>query len=103
MRIQLTDAAESDLFNILDYIGQENPAAAVSVVEKIEAQLRVLEDHPLIGREGRVADTRELVLAPQPYVAVYEVSETAALVSRCCAFCMARNSGHSIRRVTSTV
>lgn len=81
MRIQLTDAAESDLFNILDYIGQENPAAAVSVVETIEAQLRVLEDHPQIGREGRVAGTRELVFAPLPYVAVYEVSEAAALIS----------------------
>ena len=81
MRVQLTDTAESDLFDILDYIGLENPAAAVSVVEKIEAQLRVLEDHPLIGREGRVADTRELVFAPLPYVAVYEVRETAGLVS----------------------
>jgi len=81
MRIQLTDAAESDLFNILDYIGQENPAAAVLVVGKIEAQLRVLEDHPQIGREGRIAGTRELVFAPLPYVAVYEVSEATALVS----------------------
>ena len=81
MRVQLTDAAESDLLNILDYIGQENPAAAIALVERIEVQLRVLEDHPLIGREGRVADTRELVFAPLPYVAVYVVSNTTDRVS----------------------
>lgn len=81
MRVQLTDAAESDFLNILDYIGQQNPAAAMALLEKIEAQLRVLEDHPLIGREGRVPNTRELVFAPLPYVAVYVVSEAADTVS----------------------
>jgi len=81
MHVQLTAPAEADLFNILEYVGTENPAAAVRVVDEIEVRLRVLKDHPEIGRAGRVAGTRELIFSPLPYLAIYYVDDSAKMVS----------------------
>ncbi|WP_422641803.1 type II toxin-antitoxin system RelE/ParE family toxin [Zavarzinia sp.] len=36
-----------------------------------------LSEHPHLGRAGRVADTRELVISRTPYVAVYSVGPDA--------------------------
>ena len=60
-------------FDQLDYIAQDNPSAAVSLDEEIERQMDMLADHPLMGREGRVKGTRELVIGRSPFIAVYRV------------------------------
>ncbi|WP_207779334.1 type II toxin-antitoxin system RelE/ParE family toxin [Zavarzinia aquatilis] len=36
-----------------------------------------LSEHPHLGRAGRVADTRELVIPRTPYVAVYSIGPDA--------------------------
>lgn len=41
-----------------------------------------LGDHPERGREGRVAGTRELVVARTPYVVVYRLEAEAAVILR---------------------
>ena len=41
-----------------------------------------LDTFPNRGRPGRVEETRELVLAPLPFVAVYEVLENEVQVLR---------------------
>jgi toxin ParE1/3/4 len=57
----------------LDYIAEDNPSAAARIDEAIEHQTDMLAQHPLMGREGRVKGTRELVISRSPFIAVYRV------------------------------
>ncbi len=43
------------------------------VVARIRVAAERLADHPLMGRAGVVADTREWVVSGLPYIIVYEV------------------------------
>ena len=57
------------------YIARENPVAATVVTERIIQQVEMLLNFsPGIGRPGRVAGTRELVIARTPYVVVYRIA-----------------------------
>ena len=67
MRIIWQDEAERDLDGIADYILQDDPAAALRLIDTIREATRVLSEHPNIGRTGRVAGTRELVIPGLPY------------------------------------
>jgi len=58
----------------IDFIGQDNPLAAVTAGDAIAAQIGTLADQPEIGRPGRRAGTRELVISRTPFVAVYRVT-----------------------------
>ncbi|ETW95491.1 MAG: hypothetical protein ETSY1_30390 [Candidatus Entotheonella factor] len=59
---------------IYDYILDDNPAAAMDVHEEIERSTGLLKDNPRLGRPGRVADTRELVVpAYTNYIIVYDI------------------------------
>jgi toxin ParE1/3/4 len=58
-----------------DYIARENPAAAARIVERILAHVDALGTHPHLGRPGRIADTRELVVPGTPFVVPYRVRD----------------------------
>lgn len=74
MRLRWTSVALADLEAIADYIARDNPAAAAArVVAAIFASVEGLASHPHLGRPGRVAQTRELVVADTPYIAPYRV------------------------------
>ncbi|MBU0656347.1 MAG: type II toxin-antitoxin system RelE/ParE family toxin [Gammaproteobacteria bacterium] len=73
MRIVWQKIALDHLENILDYIGQENVAAALGIHELIEKRVGQLADHPHLGREGRVTATRELIIAGTPFIVVYQL------------------------------
>lgn len=76
MRLRWTRLAEGDLEAIADYIGQDNPAAAVRVVlELLDQTETTLARNPAIGRPGRVLGTREFVIAGLPYIIAYRVRE----------------------------
>ncbi|WP_374450475.1 type II toxin-antitoxin system RelE/ParE family toxin [Stella sp.] len=64
---------------IYDYIEASNPAAAESFDALLHEKARQLADDPGLGRPGRVAGTRELVVHPN-YVLVYEVTGDAVRV-----------------------
>lgn len=82
MRVRWQKTALGDLREIAEHIAQENPGAARRVVAEIRRQVRVLADHPYLGHPGRVADTRELVIANYSYVVAYEViGRTAAILA----------------------
>ena len=72
-RLVVTEPAERDLNDIIDYIAFDNPAAAERVYRSITAGARRLLDPPEIGRVGRLPDTRELSIPSLPYLLVYEV------------------------------
>ncbi len=56
------------------YIARENSVAATVVTERIIQQVATLLNFsPGIGRPGRIAGTRELVIARTPYVVVYRI------------------------------
>lgn len=73
MKITWLHGAVADLNALFEYIGMENPPAAFAMVELIERRVGQLADHPLLGKAGRVATTRELVIAGTPFIVVYRI------------------------------
>ena len=43
------------------------------MIERIDAVLDLLDQHPALGRPGRVEGTRELVVTRTNYVAIYQI------------------------------
>lgn len=75
MTIRWLRKAVQNRFEQLDYIAADNPAAAVRLDEEIERQTNMLAKYPLMGREGRVTGTRELVIGRSLFIAVYRVKK----------------------------
>ncbi|OWV37147.1 type II toxin-antitoxin system RelE/ParE family toxin [Mameliella alba] len=70
--------AVADLMAIVDYISDDNPDAALALMEDIQGKVAQLPAHPKRCRPGRVKGTRELVVRPN-YIVVY--AETAEVVT----------------------
>lgn len=70
--------AVADLRAIVDYISDDNPDAALALLEEIQGKVAYLPDHPKSGRVGRVKGTRELIARPN-YIVVY--AESAAMIT----------------------
>ncbi|WP_243220507.1 type II toxin-antitoxin system RelE/ParE family toxin [Methylobacter sp. S3L5C] len=62
MKIVWTEPARQDLRDIFTYIAENNPKTARKLLNDIKERTVLLQDNPLIGRLGRIEDTRELVL-----------------------------------------
>ena len=75
MHVRWTPLAAEDLEQICDYLAQDSPASARRIAQAVVEGVSSLETLPNRGRPGRVAGTRELIFAPLPFVAVYEVSD----------------------------
>jgi len=73
MILRWTTPARRDLIAILDCIADDNPAAALAVIDRIEESAHRLPEFPLSGREGSLAKTRELPIPGLPYLLVYRV------------------------------
>jgi len=56
-----------------EHIAEDNPVAAGRVVQRISRAADLLEKNPALGRPGRVAGTRELIVAETPYIVPYRV------------------------------
>ncbi len=70
-----------DLRVIFDYISDDNPDAALALLQDIEQRVDQLMEHPRTGRIGRVSGTRELVVKPN-YVVVYRENLSSVDVLR---------------------
>lgn len=73
--------AVADLMAIVDYISDDNPNAALALMEEIQGKVAQLPAHPKRCRPGRVEGTRELVVRPN-YIVVYVETEAAVTVLR---------------------
>lgn len=62
MELFWTPEATQDRDEIYNYIEADNPAAALALDELFAEKAGRLVDHPGLGRLGRVAGTRELVV-----------------------------------------
>ena len=73
MKLIWTRLAHIDRAAIRTYIAQDNPAAALALDTVFSRRTRQLIAHPDIGRPGRVAGTRELVVH-ENFIVVYDVA-----------------------------
>jgi toxin ParE1/3/4 len=80
--ISWTERASADLVGIAEWITAQDPAASKRVVGAILAGVDRLAAYPLMGRNGRVPETREFVLPRLPYVVVYRPLADAVVILR---------------------
>jgi len=57
MRIFWEEDAEEDIARLFEFILEDNPEAALRIVDTIRQAVEILIEHPHLGRGGRVADT----------------------------------------------
>ena len=68
MRVRWLKVALANLDAEAEYIAQDNLAAGRRVVRRILRAVDLLKENPAMGRAGRVAGTRELIVAETPYI-----------------------------------
>jgi toxin ParE1/3/4 len=73
MRVRWTTPAKEEFVSVYEYIASENRAAAARTADKIWESTELLAQHPMAGRDGRVAGTRELVVRGTPFIVAYRV------------------------------
>lgn len=79
MRVVWALSAERDRADILDFIGQDNPLAAIHLDELFGAATGRLAEHPMMGRPGQIPGTRELI-PHESYRLIYEVQTDAVWI-----------------------
>ncbi|GCD51185.1 plasmid stabilization protein [Acetobacter pasteurianus] len=79
MRVEWSNEALTDRAAIVDYLLPRNPHAAKRILLRLIDATTDLAMFPYMGREGE-DDTREWVVV-HPYVLLYEVNETAKIIS----------------------
>lgn len=80
MLVEWRPQARAELWTILDYIDDRNPAAADALQQAIEAATSALPQHPYLYRFGRAQGTREIVVHPN-YLVVYRVTDRIEIVN----------------------
>ena len=82
MPIKWLRTALRNLDHHANYIAKENPGAAGRAVERVQAAVGQLTQYPGMGRIGRVAGTRELIVGGTPWIIVYRVRADAVEIIR---------------------
>lgn len=82
MVVSWTLPALNHLEEISDFIAQDSPKTAYRMVSDIISRTeRLLSENPMIGRRGRAAGTRELVMSKTPYIVVYRVNTRVEILA----------------------
>ena len=74
--IRWTRRAVRRLDQIGAHISKDSPSSAARVIARIVSAVDLLAKQPAMGRVGRIAQTRELILADIPYIVAYRVTAT---------------------------
>lgn len=82
MAIRWSPEAAADFAGIVEYIHKENPSACDRVAHAIYDSASSLESFANRGRPGRIDGTRELVLAPLPFILIYRLKRDAVEIVR---------------------
>jgi toxin ParE1/3/4 len=72
MRVLWTLSAEQDRADIVEFIAEDNPLAAIRIDELFGTAVRQLAVYPMMGRPGQIPGTRELI-PHESYRLVYQV------------------------------
>jgi addiction module RelE/StbE family toxin len=79
MMVRWTQTGLRDLESLYAYVAEDSrhasAEAAAKIVERILAGFEAIERFPEMGRKGRVAGTRELIVSP--FVVAYRVEKDA--------------------------
>lgn len=81
MRLIWTPPAIDDRESIHDYIAAENEDAADEIDALFGRRAEQLIEHPMLGRQGRLLGTRELVVHPS-YLVVYTIIDEIVWILR---------------------
>lgn len=73
MKIVWSRRAIGHLVDLREYIERDSEQNAALVARRILKAVDLLQSHPEMGRPGRIAGTRELVVADTPYIIPYRV------------------------------
>lgn len=73
-RVVWSDSAVEEFSSVVAYIARDNPAAALSVADRLEAAVIALAELPT-GRKGRVVETYEKVVSGLPYIIAYALMD----------------------------
>lgn len=71
MQVKWTRKALINLDDAVKYTAADKPTAAAGVAQKIWNTSQMLAEQPGLGRPGRVAGTRELIISGLPYILPY--------------------------------
>ena len=82
MKLVWTMVAVQDREQIFDYIALDSPSSALTVDGVLSQQLNLLQEFPEMGRSGRVAGTRELVVQGTPFIVAYQVRKDSVRILR---------------------
>jgi plasmid stabilization system protein ParE len=77
MTIEWASSALENLRDVHSDTAAISPVAAEAILDKLLDEIDRLSSFPLMGREGRVEDTRELSLLDMPLVVSYRISDEA--------------------------
>ncbi len=83
--VRLLSIAEQDLQDLLLYVAAENPAAALTLADKIEAELAKLATYPYLGeipQDVHLAQLEYRVLVVGDYLLFYKIKGRTILVHR---------------------
>jgi len=80
--VRWSSGARRDIVAIVDYLTDVDRVAATAMIDRIDDAVSLLDGHPALGRPGRVASTRELIIAGTPYIVVYRIVGPDAQVLR---------------------
>lgn len=75
-------AAAGDLEAIASYLHLHHPSYAAQTIQRLYGAAKSLSRFPFSGRVGKKSGTRELVLAPLPYLLIYSVDDSSVHVLR---------------------
>ena len=84
-KIRLLKIAEEDFYEIIEFVAADNPTAADKLAIKIESNLELLSENPLLGRIPRDKEIRSLgyrFLIIQSYVIFYTIEDKTIYIHR---------------------
>jgi toxin ParE1/3/4 len=81
-RIRWLKTALRNFDEEITYIASDNPVAARLVARRIADAVELLAEQPALGRPGRVAGTRELVVLRTRYLIPYRVRRGVVEIMR---------------------
>ncbi|PHM35955.1 type II toxin-antitoxin system RelE/ParE family toxin [Xenorhabdus innexi] len=81
MRLEWKPMALADREQIMDYIAQDNPQAAIVLDDEFEASAERACLQPEMYKRGRLKGTREIVVRPH-YILIYRVERDILMVLR---------------------
>ena len=79
MNLSFSSRALADLAAIRKFIAKDDPVVADRVIARMLQSIAMLRHFPVLGRDGRVPETRELPIIRLPYFAVYHFADATEI------------------------